>query len=158
MSKLDVHFSSKRGDHRTPKDFFNLLHKEFKFKADLYASKSNRLCPIYFSLENPAEYRIWPFGYSFANPPYGKAILEALNKAAQEQARGAYSVFLLPARTDTKWFHEFVMNYASSIRFIRGRLTFEGNPAPAPFPSMLVIFGPEIPGNGGPRISTMDRN
>ena len=79
-------------------------------------------------------------GVCWCNPPYGRGIGKWMKKAAEASA---IVVCLVPARTDTKWFHEWVLNRAE-IRFIRGRLHFNGSKNSAPFPSMLVIYRPEI--------------
>jgi len=80
---------------------------------------------------------------NFVNPPYGPAIPAWLKKGIDEAQLGALSVFLLPARTDTRWFHDLVIPEAAEIGFLRGRLTFVGAPSPAPFPSMIVLFKPD---------------
>jgi len=154
MNKLAVHFSAKKQDHGTPRWLYNLLNKKYKFKADLYASKRNALHKKYFTKENPAESNRWPIGYSYGNPEYGKAINAALAHAVEERVEGRYSVFLLPARTDVKWFHRYVLRFATELIFIEGRLIFTGNEDPAPFPSMIVVFGP---GASRLKISTLKR-
>ena len=114
----------------TPKEFYELLNKEFSFDFDP--------CPI-----NPTVNGIFcDWGKrNFVNPPYNKAIIGWLNKALIEKEKGNMSVFLLPVRSDTIWFHDIVLKYACEIRFIQGRLYFgEKRTNPAPFPSMLVIF------------------
>jgi site-specific DNA-methyltransferase (adenine-specific) len=92
------------------------------------------------------------------NPPYGRVIGRWVAKARQEAANGATVVALIPARTETTWWHENVMPHASEIRFIRGRLHFGGDHERtahnAPFPSAVVIFRPE---GGPPTLSTIDR-
>jgi hypothetical protein len=79
-------------------------------------------------------------GRVFINPPYSN-IRGFLQKGLEELKRGNVEllVYLIPARTDTKWFHEFVYGKAE-IRFIKGRLKFGNSKNSAPFPSMLVIY------------------
>jgi site-specific DNA-methyltransferase (adenine-specific) len=77
------------------------------------------------------------------NPPYGREITQWVKKAWEESQKGATVVCLLPARTDTRWFHSYVLGKAE-IRFIKGRLKFEGAKNSAPFPSMIVIYRPPI--------------
>ena len=74
----------------------------------------------------------------FCNPPYGRKIGEWVRKGYEEAKRGAFVVMLLPARTDTQWFHDYCLN--GEIRFIKGRLRFGGSKQNAPFPSMVVVF------------------
>jgi hypothetical protein len=83
----------------------------------------------------------WPGKSIFMNPPYGRAIYTWVDKARREAAKGKLVVCLLPARTDTKWFHGFILDKAE-IRFLPGRIKFSGMPGPGKFPSMIVIFGP----------------
>ena len=74
------------------------------------------------------------------NPPYGRAIGGWVQKAFESSQQGALVVCLLPARTDTRWWHEYVMR--GEVRLLRGRITFEGGAHPAPFPSAIAIFRP----------------
>jgi site-specific DNA-methyltransferase (adenine-specific) len=132
-------FSSAKGDHRTPKDFFDLLHREFHFDADVAASNENHLLPVFITEKQNALSMDW-YTRNFCNPPYGKGVGVWVEKAARE----AYfnenlTVMLLAARVGTKWFHRAIAT-ANEIRFIKGRLTFEGEDNCAPFPSMLVVW------------------
>src|SRR5204862_3420482 len=79
---------------------------------------------------------------NFVNPPYGKGINEWIQKGFQESREGKTVVFLIPSRTDTHWWHNYMMK-ADEIRFIRGRLRFDDQKNPAPFPSAIVIFRPK---------------
>ena len=138
MKFSKVHFSSQRGDWRTPKELFDELNKEFWFWCDLCASPENTLCGHFYSRENSgldAELNDI-MGWYWCNPPYGKELYAIIKKVYES---GAPVVMLLPARTDKKWFHEFCVN-AKEIRFLKGRLRFDGQKNSAPFPSMIVIF------------------
>jgi len=81
-------------------------------------------------------------GYKvFCNPPYGRAIADWVRKCAEESKKpDTLVVMLIPARTDTAYFHDFIYHKAREIRFIRGRLHFNDAAGPAPFPSMVVVF------------------
>jgi site-specific DNA-methyltransferase (adenine-specific) len=127
-------FSSQQETWRTPEDLFRALDQEFAFTLDP--------CPA----RAPSEAGLPLFGTDglsiswageriFCNPPYGRGIGRWLAKAREAEL----AVFLLPARTDTRWWHEHSPR-ASEIRFLRGRLRFEGAKAGAPFPSVLLIF------------------
>lgn len=142
-------FTSSREDWGTPRAFFNKLDAEFHFTLDAAASAENHKCADYFSKEKDAfigkweSDRDWGNGTVWCNPPYGRDIARWIKKAHGAALQGATVVMLLPSRTDTKWFHELLYGVKwVEIRFIKGRLTFEGAPAPAPFPSMLAIFRP----------------
>lgn len=136
----DVMYSSAKDDWETPQDFFDSLDQEFHFSLDAAASDSNAKCPIYFTKRENALLKNWG-GYSvFCNPPYGREIGAFVKKAYEESKKPNTSVvMLLPARTDTRWFHEYILGKAE-IRFLRGRLKFGSAVKTAPFPSMVVVF------------------
>lgn len=137
-----LHFSSERQDWRTPQDFFDKLNAEFCFDLDACASKENAKCDEFLSQGGDDALRVpWYFygSRAFMNPPYGRAIGKFVKKASES---GIFVVCLVPARTDTKWWHEYVVPRASEIRYIRGRLKFDGHKNAAPFPSALVIYNP----------------
>ena len=115
-------------DVRTPLDLFNALEDEF---GDLYDP-----CPLGGTLGLLEEWK----SPSYVNPPYGKETRAFVEKAIMEHKTGKTIILLLPVRTDLSWFHDLILPNASEIRFIRGRLRFEGYKSGAPFPSMLVIF------------------
>ena len=132
-------FSSNTDLWSTPQDFFDKLNEEFNFNLDVCATKENAKCQDYFTEEDNGlewtwdNYRVW------MNPPYGRVIGQWVKKA--NEARGGIVVCLLPARTDTQWFHDYIYNnQRAEIRFLKGRLKFGGSKNSAPFPSMLIIF------------------
>lgn len=137
--------SSKKMDWRTPQDFFDKLNEEFHFVLDAAADSDNAKCEKYYSLpHNDGLSNTWNVGGAvFCNPPYGRKIGKWVKKASEEASGGATIVMLIPARTDTRYFHDYIYGKAQ-IRFLRGRLRFEdenNRPSdPAPFPSMLVIW------------------
>jgi len=124
-------FTSQRGDWKTPKSLYQALDAEFHFDFDP--------CPV----KPKSDGLEGGWGkVNFVNPPYGRNISAWLQKGYEENQKGKTVVFLLPSRTDTKWWHQFVMK-AAEIRFIRGRLKFDDQKNPAPFPSAIVIFKPK---------------
>lgn len=123
-----VLYSSISVDWATPGELYKHLDEEFEFKDDP--------CPIGGS--GGLERKWW--SPSFVNPPYGRSVSKWIQKALEERKLGVTVVFLLPARTDTRWMHELVLPNAEEIRFVRGRLRFGGAKTGAPFPSMIVIF------------------
>ena len=137
-------FSSAYDEWETPRDFFDTLDKEFHFTLDAASSDENALCEKHFTKEQDALKQSWQTsGSVWCNPPYGREIGKWMRKAFEESRGGQTVVMLVPARTDTKWFHEWVYGKAE-LRFVRGRLCFSkhgerGNRAP--FPSMVVIYG-----------------
>lgn len=134
-----VLFSSKSDDWSTPKDLFMELDREFHFTLDPCASDNNHKCDLYYTVDEDGLSQNWAPHNVFCNPPYGRVIGDWVRKGYNEFLKGATVVFLLPARTDTKWFHEYIYGKAT-IRFIKGRLKFGDSIQSAPFPSMIVIF------------------
>ena len=134
-------FSSATDMWATPQDFFDKLNQEFDFNLDPCAIESNAKCSKYFTPEVNGLNQSWGGYRAFCNPPYGKQIYDWVQKCYNESRKpGTLVVLLIPARTDTKYFHEFIYHKAKEIRFIRGRLKFGGSKNAAPFPSMVVIF------------------
>lgn len=137
---MSVHFSSKTGLWETPADFFNTANEEFHFTLDVCALPENAKCRNFFTREEDGLQQKWE-GVCWMNPPYGREIGKWVKKAAESAQEGATVACLLPARTDTRWWHDYVIPYAE-VRFLRGRLKFGGSKNSAPFPSALVIFRP----------------
>jgi len=136
-------FSSKTDQWATPQDFFDELNQEFKFTLDVAADQSNHKCDHYFNKEMNGLAQSWQTaGGAFCNPPYGREIGQWVKKAYEESRSGQLVVMLLPARTDTKWFHDYILGKAE-VRFVRGRLKFGDSKNAAPFPSMVVIYNGE---------------
>ena len=132
---------SKTDDWATPQALFDQLNAIHHFTLDVAASATNYKTPNWCGLdhENPG-FRdglaiTWEGNRVWCNPPYGRQIKDWVKKAHQE-SRHAEIVMLLPARTDTAWFHDYAIQH--KVTFIRGRLKFGGQPGSAPFPSILV--------------------
>ena len=123
----------------TPQDFFDSLNDEFHFTLDACALPENAKCSRYFTPDEDGLTQDWNADAVWCNPPYGRSVGNWVKKAAAESEKGRTVVMLLPARTDTKWFHEYIYNKAE-IRFVAGRLRFGNSKNNAPFPSMVVIF------------------
>jgi phage N-6-adenine-methyltransferase len=136
--KASVHFRSKTHLWSTPPEFFRALDQEFGFELDVCALPENAKCERYFSPKEDGLKQNWQ-GVCWMNPPYGREISRWVEKAYLSAAAGATVVCQLPARTDTQWWHRFVMQ-ASEVRYIPGRLKFGENANSAPFPSAVVIF------------------
>ena len=130
-------FTSATDEWATPQNFFDELNAEFGFQLDVCATPENAKCPKYFTKADDGLAQKWE-GVCWMNPPYGKNIGKWVRKAFESAQDGATCVCLLPARTDTKWWHENCMK--GEVRFIRGRLKFGNAKHSAPFPSAIVIF------------------
>lgn len=134
-------YSSKRQDWATPKAFFDALNEEFRFDLDVCASAENAKCSDYYTEADDCLTKDWGGRRCFMNPPYGRAIGKFVEKARSEaEQNGALVVCLIPARTDTSYWHDHIFGHASDVRFIRGRLKFGDGKNSAPFPSAVVVF------------------
>jgi len=141
-------FSSQSSEWETPQEFYDELDEEFNFDLDPCCTKKNKKCPLFYTknenglLQNWTEFHGEGYIESvFMNPPYGREIGKWIKKAYEESKLGITVVCLVPARTDTKWFHNYCLK--GEIRFIKNRLYFKdqnGKTGRAPFPSMIVIF------------------
>lgn len=136
-----VLFSSKEEVWETPQDFFDCLNEEFNFTLDPCALPENAKCAKFFTPEDDGLLQDWGGETVFCNPPYGRKIYSWVQKCAEESKKpNTKVVMLIPARTDTKYFHEYIYKKATDIRFVRGRLKFGDGKNSAPFPSMVVVF------------------
>lgn len=134
-------FSSKTDQWATPQYFYDELNSEFNFTLNPCADAYNHKCKKYFSKEIDGLTQSWSGERVFCNPPYGREIGDWVKKCYEEVLTGCQLVVLLvPARTDTQWFHNYIYRKATEIRFIKGRLKFGNAKNSAPFPSMVVIF------------------
>ena len=143
----DLMFSSATDQWATPQAFFDKLNDEFHFTLDVAADETNHKCKRYYDKSIDGLSQPWATHERereravvvWCNPPYGREIGKWVEKAYTESLNGITVVMLLPARTDTKWFHNFIYGKAE-IRFVRGRLKFGDSKNSAPFPSMVVVF------------------
>lgn len=132
-------FTSNTNEWSTPQQFYDELNKEFNFNLDPCATKENAKCSRYFTQSDDGLKQSWDNANVFCNPPYGREIGLWVKKASECQ--GGVCVMLIPARTDTKYFHEYIYNKPNvEIRFIKGRLKFGDSKNSAPFPSMIAIW------------------
>ena len=153
---MDVHFSSKTDLWATPQSFFDRLDSEFNFTLDPCSDGNNNKCKRYFTKEDDGLVQDWSGETVFMNPPYGRVIGDWIKKAYKESLNGATVVCLIPSRTDTKYWHEYVMK-AEEIRFVKGRLKFGDSSNSAPFPSAVVIFRNNCDGiNQFPAVKAMN--
>jgi phage N-6-adenine-methyltransferase len=134
----EVIFSSKTDLWATPQDLFDRLNAQYDFELDVCATPENAKCARYFTKDMDGLSQEWS-GRCWMNPPYGRGVGVWVEKAYRASVKGATVVCLLPARTDTKWFHDYCLPHGK-IEFLRGRLKFGGSANAAPFPSMLVVF------------------
>ena len=154
-NNLDVHFSSRTDNWATPQSFFDRLNSEFNFTLDPCADEYNAKCAKYLTKEDDGLTKSWAGERVFMNPPYGRVIGDWVRKAYEESREiETLVVALIPSRTDTKYWHDYVMK-AREIRFVKGRLKFGDGRNSAPFPSAVVVFNGD---NERPIISAMNAN
>jgi len=154
-------FSSKSNEWETPEDFYNKLNNRFKFTLDPCSTHENHKCDKYYTIEDDGLSKSWQDETVFVNPPYGdigKWVKKAYNESTQNNA---VVVMLIPVRTDTKYWHDYVMKGASQIYFVKGRLKFQNNMSQeknnaAPFPSVVVVFG-GLRWSPGPSVASLER-
>jgi phage N-6-adenine-methyltransferase len=149
-------FSKASDEWSTPQMFYLELDREFRFGTDAAATMENAKFPAYYGPDHvlPAYRDALTVNWSlilaphWCNPPYSLC-REFVAKAALERNRGVLTVMLIPARTDTRYFHEHLWDATThsarpgiELRFVKGRLKFGGAKAGAPFPSLVVVFRP----------------
>lgn len=155
MQGQDKLFSSKSNEWETPQDLFDKLNKQYHFTLDPCCTHENAKCTKHYTQEDDGLSKEWSGEVVFCNPPYGREIGKWVEKAYREAINGTKIVMLIPARVDTKWFHQYLYNKEEQgirVEFIKGRLKFinrtlpswreDGNfkASPATFPSMLIYF------------------
>lgn len=158
MTFSGVHHKSQNDCWATPSDFFQKILARFPFVLDACAEPWSAKCARYYTRDDDGLASPWET-WTWCNPPYSQ-LAQWLAKAAEEHARGVSSVLLTFARTDTQAWHQFVMPYASELIFIKGRLRFVSpvtkEPlAPAPTPSVLIVYDAQVRG-GNLRSSAFD--
>jgi phage N-6-adenine-methyltransferase len=133
--------SSATDEWPTPQATFDALEAEFGFTLDPCATPESAKCARYFTKEDDGLKQTWVGEQVFMNPPYGRQIGVWIRKAFEAAAQGSTVVGLVPARPDTCWWHDYIVN-AAEVRFVKGRLRFGDGPYPAPFPSAIVVWTP----------------
>ncbi len=148
-------FSSRSDEWETPQDLFDNLDNVFNFTLDPCATNTNYKCNKYYTIKDNGLSKSWAGEMVFVNPPYGNKLKEWVKKCYQE-SKHADIVLLMPARTDTRYQHDYIFKYAKAICYIKGRLKFENRLLPswkadgshklssAPFPSQIVVFADNI--------------
>lgn len=140
MANIQACLSSKTDNWATPQDFFDNLNEEFHFTLDPCANEENHKCDLFYTKEQDGLTKDWGGHVVFCNPPYGKEIADWVRYSyEQSQKPNTTVVMLIPARTDTRYFHDYIYGKAE-IRFIKGRLKFGDATTAAPFPSMVVVY------------------
>lgn len=133
-------FTSNTNEWSTPQWLFNELDSEFHFTLDPCCTHENAKCRKHYTIMEDGLSKSWGGESVFCNPPYGRTIHKWVEKAWRESTKpNTIVVLLIPARTDTRYFHDYIL-YRSEIRFLRDRIDFNEIGGRAPFPSMVVVF------------------
>ena len=141
-------YSSRTEEWETPVDLFDRLHAIYHFQLDACASATNAKCRQFFTRSDDALVQSWAqYGRVWMNPPYGRQIGQFMKKACEKSQKGSLVVALVPARTDTKWWHNWIAGKADTL-FLHGRLRYldvsKSEQHAAPFPSVLIIYQPNL--------------
>lgn len=134
-------FSSETDMWSTPQDLFDKLNAKFRFETDVCATDANTKCKKWFTSVEDGLAQAWS-GSCWMNPPYGREIGAWIEKAYRSGRHGATVVCLVPARTDTKWWHDYCTK--GEVTYLKGRLKFGNAKSCAPFPSAVVVFRPTV--------------
>ena len=149
---MQVHYSNKTNEWETPQDLYDKYNRIFQFTLDPCANERNAKCDKYYTKDDNGLIQDWSNERVFMNPPYGREIAKWIKKAYEESLKGTLVVCLIPARTDTSYWHNYIFGKAE-IKFLKGRVKFQNRLLPswredgshkisgAPFPSAVVIFG-----------------
>jgi site-specific DNA-methyltransferase (adenine-specific) len=143
MADANVHFSSDTDEWPTPQPLFDQLDAEFHFTVDVCATSENAKCTRYYTKAENGLQQNWSNEIAWMNPPFGHCIKFWMEKAFESSYLGSTVVCLVPARTDTRWWHRFAM-HSDEIRVLDRRLQFIGAAQKAPFPAALVVFRPTL--------------
>ncbi len=132
--------TSATDEYATPTALFRSLDAEFGFTLDVCATKANAACRKFYTREDDGLAQPWS-GVVWCNPPYGRTVGQWIERAYLSSQMGTTVVMLVPARTDTAWWHRWALK-ATEVRYIQGRLKFGGAKHNAPFASALLVFRP----------------
>ena len=137
--------TSNTNEWYTPKKLFDELNEEFNFNLDPCCTVESAKCKDFYTEATNGLSKSWEGKTVFMNPPYGREIKKWIEKAYMESLKpNTKVVALIPSRTDTSYWHDYIFNKAKDIRFLRGRIKFvdiDGNSSsPAPFPSSIIVW------------------
>lgn len=138
--------AAKSVEWATPPQLFDHFDVLYNFTLDAAASDENAKCAKYFTIEDDGLSQSWEGERVWLNPPYGVQLRDWIAKAYRESLRGAVTVMLIPVRSDTAAWHDYIFPHAAEVQFLRGRVKFGNAAAGAPFPLAVVRFGGEPAG------------
>lgn len=135
-------FKSKSQEYETPNEIFEPLQKEFSIELDVCATKQNSKCDWFFTKESDALQLAWTKNF-WMNPPFGRDLKKWVQKAYEESQKGVTGVLILPVRSNTHWWHKYIIDTKSEVRFLKGETKFVGHERGLWLPFAIVIFKPQ---------------
>ncbi len=132
-------FKSNSTEYETPNEIFEPLQKEFDLRLDVCATKKNHKCDLFFTKEQSALFQDWKLNF-WMNPPFGRDLKKWVQKAYEESQEGVVGVCLLPVRSNTQWWHKYIINTKSEVRFLKGEIKFNNLKRGLWLPFAIVIF------------------
>jgi len=136
-------FKSKSSEYETPDEIFIPLQKEFDLKLDVCATKENAKCKRYFTKDDDALTKSWNINF-WMNPPFGRNLKKWVQKAYEESKKGVIGVLLLPVRSNTIWWHKYIIDTKAEVRFLKGEIKFKGMINGLWLPFAIIILNPEL--------------
>ena len=132
-------FKSKSEEYETPKEIFEPLKREFNLVLDVCASESNTKMPLYFSKEQDALTKDWDNNF-WMNPPFSRNLKKWVQKAYEESQKGVIGVSILPVRSNTNWWHKYIIEVKAEVRFLKGEIKFSNQKRGLWLPFAIVIW------------------
>lgn len=132
-------FKSKSEEYETPNEIFEPLQKEFDLQLDVCATKENAKCDLFFTKEDDALTKDWDNNF-WMNPPFSRDLKEWVIKAFEESQKGVVGVCLLPVRSNTLWWHKYIIDTKTEVRFLKGETKFVGHKRGLWLPFAIIIF------------------
>jgi len=146
-------FKSKSQEYETPNEVFEPLQKEFNLQLDVCATKENHKCDLYFTKEQSALYQDWKLNF-WMNPPFGRDLKKWVQKAYEEsQKNNVNGVLILPVRSNTLWWHKYIIDTKAEVRFLKGETKFVGHKRGLWLPFAIIIFK-KVLSNSSPPVRT----
>ncbi len=134
-------FKSKSEEYETPKEIFESLQREFNLQLDVCATRENTKCKKFYDKEDNALIQDWwRFGNFWMNPPFGRQLKKWVQKAYEESQKGVTGVCILPVRSNTLWWHKYIIDTKVEVRFLKGEIKFSNHKRGLWLPFAIVIF------------------
>lgn len=137
------YFKSNSEEYETPPEIFEPLQKEFDLQLDVCATKENTKCDLFFTKEEDGLTKEWDRSF-WMNPPFGRNLKKWVQKAYEESQKGVIGVLLLPVRSNTIWWHKYIIDTKAEVRFLKGEIKFVGYERGLWLPFAIIIFNKNV--------------